>query len=149
MSRMREAPMTEHIVPDVIFRREPVTLPETALAIDACRLMREHKVGAVVVLNDSGRLAGIFTGRDVVFRVVADERDPRSTRLADVMTRNPDKLSAEATPIEALRRMEDGGYRHLPVVDRAGQVVAVVSKWDFRARDLARLDEETGYWERI
>lgn len=141
--------MTEHIVPDIIYRREPVTLPEGASAIDACRKMREHKVGAVVVLDAKGQLAGIFTGRDVVYRLVADERDPRTTKLADVMTRGPDKLPAEATPIEALRRMEDGGFRHLPVVDRDGRVVAVISKWDFRARDLARLDEETGYWERI
>jgi CBS domain-containing protein len=139
----------EHIVPDIVYRRDPVTLPSNARVIDACRLMREHKVGAVVLLNDAGRLAGIFTGRDVVYRVIADDRDPKATVVADVMTRDPDTLPAEATPIEALRLMEDGGFRHLPVVDKAGRVVAVVSKWDFRARDLARLDEETGYWERI
>lgn len=140
---------SEHIVPDIVYRREPVALPGNAHVSDACRKMREHKVGAVVVLNEAGRLAGIFTGRDVVYRVVAAELNPATTELAQVMTKGADTLPEDATPIEALRLMEDGGFRHLPVVDRNGAVIAVVSKWDFRARDLARLDEETGYWERI
>jgi len=69
--------------------------------------------------------------------------------LKDVMTRNPDTLSLGKTAIDALRLMQDGGFRHVPVVSEAGEVVGVVSRFDFRGLEQDRLDEETGYWERM
>jgi CBS domain-containing protein len=64
------------------------------------------------------------------------------------MTSNPDTMTPGKTAIEALRMMQDGGYRHVPVVD-GGTLVGVVSHGDFRGLEHARLDEETGLWERI
>ena len=62
------------------------------------------------------------------------------------MTPRPDTLKPDARAIEALRMMQDGGYRHLPlVVDR--QIVGIVSHGDFSGLERARLDEETGFWE--
>jgi CBS domain-containing protein len=68
--------------------------------------------------------------------------------LAEVMTRDPDTMPPDKAAIEALRRMEDRRYRHLPIVDH-GKVVGIVSRFDFSGIELDRLDEETGLWERI
>ena len=70
------------------------------------------------------------------------------TKLAAVMTRDPDTMPPGKTAIDALRLMEDGRYRHVPIVDD-GKVVGIVSRFDFSCIELDRLDEETGLWERI
>lgn len=133
---------------EVMRRRLPVTLPPAATVQEACRQMRAHRVGAVLVLNQGGELEGIFTGRDAV-RLLAEGRDPRhTTKLHDVMTRNPTTVASSAGAIDALRLMQDGGFRHLPIVDN-GRLVGVVSHGDFPGREHARLDEETGYWEHM
>jgi CBS domain-containing protein len=110
--------------------------------------MRERRVGAVLVTEGDYRLVGIFTGRDAVHRVLAEGKSAARTRLAEVMTRDPNTMPSGKTAIEALRLMEDGRYRHLPIVDD-GRVVGIVSRFDFSGMELDRLDEETGLWERI
>jgi len=66
----------------------------------------------------------------------------------EVMTGDPDTMPPGKTAIEALRLMEDGRYRHLPIVE-SGKVVGIVSRFDFSGMELDRLDEETGLWQRI
>jgi CBS domain-containing protein len=110
--------------------------------------MRDRHVGAVLVTADDRRLVGIFTGRDAVHRVLAEGKSAARTALFEVMTRDPTTMPPGKTAIEALRLMEDGRYRHLPIVDD-GKVVGIVSRFDFSGLELDRLDEETGLWERI
>jgi len=133
---------------DIVRHQNPLILRPTATVKHACECMRERRVGAVLVANDDRRLLGIFTGRDAVCRMLAEGKGAGATVLSEVMTRNPDTLPPKTTAIEALRMMQDGGYRHLPVID-AGRIVGVVSKGDFRGVEQDRLDEETGIWERI
>ena len=133
---------------DIVRNQDPVTLPPSATVRDACRCMRERRVGAVLVTEDDHRLLGIFSGRDAVHRVLAEGKSAVRTKLAEVMTRDPDTMPPGNTAIEALRLMEDGRYRHVPVVD-GGKVVGIVSRFDFSGIELDRLDEETGLWERI
>ncbi|MGB9648445.1 MAG: CBS domain-containing protein [Stellaceae bacterium] len=109
--------------------------------------MRHHRVGAVLVTEGDRQLRGIFTGRDAVHRVLAEGRSPDTT-LAEVMTRDPDCITPRKKSIDALRLMEDGRYRHLPIVED-GKVVGIVSRFDFSGLELDRLDEETGLWERL
>ena len=135
------------VVPDVVSNQQLLELPPTAPVRDAARAMRERHVGAVLVTT-SGHLDGIFTERDMVNRVVAEGRDPDQTTLADVMTANPDAIAPGTTAIEALRRMNDGGYRHLPIVER-GRVVGIVSRRDFHGDEKARLDDESDLWKKI
>lgn len=130
-----------------IIRRAPVTLHCTATVQDACRLMHQHRIGAILVVDEHHKLEGIFTGRDAV-RLLAEGSNPRTTHLHAVMTHSPDHLPPTHTAIEALRLMHDGGYRHVPIVEH-GKVVGIVSVGDFRAYEHARLDEETGIWERL
>jgi CBS domain-containing protein len=135
-------------VSDIVRNQDPVTLPPSAKVREACQYMRDRRVGAVLVTEGDQRLLGIFTGRDAVHRVLADGKSAARTKLAEVMTRDPDTMPPGKTAIEALRLMENGRYRHVPIVD-GGKVVGVVSRFDFSGIELDRLDEETGLWERI
>ena len=110
--------------------------------------LREQCVGAVLVTDRHDRLIGIFTGRDAVWRVMAEGKDPAATALADVMTPDPCSMPPTKSAIEALRLMRDGGFRHVPVVD-GKKVVGIVSRGDFRGLESDRLEEETQIWERI
>src|SRR5271170_2577494 len=92
---------------EVIRRQNPVTLPVTATVQEACRTMRDRRIGAILVTETDGRLAGLFTGRDVVGRVVAESLDPATTTLGAVMTVEPDTLQPHAQAIDALRMMQD------------------------------------------
>jgi CBS domain-containing protein len=140
--------MAYRCLSEIIFRRDPVILPETATVLTACRQMKEQGIGAILVCNEAGRLTGIFTGRDAVCRIVAEARDPHHTTLAQAMTADPDILAPGQSAIEALRLMHDGGFRHIPVVD-GGRVVGIVSRRDFTGIEIDRLDEESALWERI
>ncbi len=133
---------------DIVRNQNPLILAPTATIRYACQCMRERRVGAVLVAENERRLLGIFTGRDAVCRALAEGKAPNVTTLEDVMTHNPDTMPSGTTAIEALRLMQDGGYRHLPVIDD-GRIVGIVSKGDFRGVELDRLDNETGIWERI
>ena len=133
---------------DIVRHQNPLTLPSGATVRDACRCMRERKVGAVLVTDQDYHLLGIFTGRDAIGRVLAEGKDPETTQIGEVMTRNPCTVPPERSAIDALRLMFDIGCRHIPIVEN-NRVVGVVSRADFRGIEVDRLDEETGLWERI
>jgi CBS domain-containing protein len=133
---------------EILRDQSPVTLPPTATVVEASRAMSERHVGAVLVADRDQRLLGIFTGRDAVCRLLAENRDASRTTLAEVMTPEPRTMSPDKTAIDALRLMADGGFRHVPVV-ADGKIVGVVSHGDFRGLERARLDDETEFWERI
>ncbi len=119
---------------------------QTSVKEAAC-LMREKDVGALPVV-EGGALQGIFTVNDVTCRVVAAGLDAGTTPVSAVMTADPDTIGPKTLALEALRLMQDGGYRHLPVVD-AGQLLGLVSRRDFYGSEKARLDDETAIWELI
>jgi CBS domain-containing protein len=133
---------------EIVRHQNPLTMSPQASVKHACHEMRERRVGAVLVVDRNHRLVGIFTGRDAVCRVLAEGLDAAETKLSEVMTPDPETMPPGKDAIEALRLMSDGGFRHVPVVDQ-GKVVGVVSHGDFRGLEQARLDEETGLWERI
>jgi CBS domain-containing protein len=102
---------------DIVRNQDPLTLPPSATVREACRCMRDRRVGAVLVTESEHRLVGIFTGRDAVHRVLAEGKSAARTTLAEVMTGDPDTMPPGKTAIEALRLMEGGRYRHVPIVD--------------------------------
>jgi CBS domain-containing protein len=138
--------MANRKLADIIKRQAPITLPVNATVQQACKQMRDRRVGAILVTESDGRLAGLFTGRDAVARVLAEALDPTATTLGGVMTVQPDTLKPDAHAIDALRMMNDGGYRHLPILDGT-RIAGIVSRGDFTGLEGARLDEETGFWE--
>jgi CBS domain-containing protein len=92
---------------------------------EATEMMASRGVGAVLVV-DREELLGIFTERDVVFRVVACGLDPDATRLSSVMTPEPKTIAADKSYGVAMAVMHENGFRHLPVVDK-GVPIGVVS----------------------
>ena len=133
---------------DLIRNQNPLVLLPHITVREAAEHMRDRRVGAVLVVDETARLIGIFTGRDAVCRVLAAGRNPADVTLGEVMTGSPDTVHSSRAAIDALRLMQDAHYRHLPIVD-GGQVVGIVSRGDFSGTELDRLDEETGLWERI
>jgi CBS domain-containing protein len=137
--------MTNRRMDEIIRHQRPVTMPAAASVRDASKAMLQHKVGAILVTDAKGGLAGIFTGRDLV-RIVAGGKDPAETTLRSAMTARPHTMPPGQHAIDALRVMRDGGFRHIPIVEN-GDIVGVVSRGDFRGLEHDRLDVETGYWE--
>lgn len=133
---------------NVTWKDAPLTMRESACVVDACNRMRDDRSGSVLVTNDSGRLVGIFTGRDAVCRVLAQRLDAATTRLAEVMTRNPTTMSPEQTAIDALRLMHEGNFRHVPLV-RNGRIVGLVSRGDFKGVDQPAHEREEDPWEHM
>jgi len=140
--------MSERHMLDIIRDQQPVTLPPTATVKEACCRMKERRVGAVLVTEAGNRLVGIFTGRDAICRVLAEGKSAARTHLSEVMTRKPTCMPPGQTAIEALRLMQDGGFRHIPITEE-GRVVGIVSRGDFRGLEKARLDDETHIFERL
>lgn len=91
--------------------------------------MADQGVGAVLVM-DGTALQGIFTERDALNRVLAEERDPDATRIAEVMTSDLVTLGPKATAVDALRLMTEIGFRHLPVVEE-DHIYGIISLRDF------------------
>jgi CBS domain-containing protein len=135
----------ERPVRSIIEDQKPITASADITVAAAARLMKEHRIGAILVLQD-GRLTGIFTERDALFRVIAEGRDPKKTRIAEVMTANPRTIAPDRPFGHALHLMHEGGFRHVPVVDN-GRPLGVVSARDALGPDLqqfvAELDERT------
>lgn len=132
--------MPHRTVRDVMTKRALHQPPATNVC-DAIRLMAEHNVSSVLVC-EAGQLLGIFTERDAVRRVLAPGRDPNHTPLAEVMTRDPDTICPEEGVDEAIRRMDEFGYRHLAVVENGGGVIGVLSLRDCPIDDLASMAYE-------
>jgi CBS domain-containing protein len=110
---------------------EPVCLSETTTVHDAVAQMLPARQPGVLIIAPDGRLTGIFTERDLLTRVVGENRDPRTTTLGAVMTRDPEALTAGDRVCYAVNRMSVAGYRTIPLVDDAGRPVGIVTVHDF------------------
>ena len=104
--------MQHKIVPDIISHQKLIALGRDATAREAAKLMADRRIGAILVIKDR-KLEGIFTERDLTVRIVAKGRDPETTKLSEVMTKNPDTVAPDDPPADALERDGDGGNRIL------------------------------------
>ena len=109
-----------------VMKRQPfLTAPPDTTVSKAGAMMAKKNVGAVMIV-ERGRLIGIFTERDVVTRVIAQGRDPATTKLSDVMTVAPKTVDPEKSYGYALLIMQENGFRHVPVIEN-GRPVGIVS----------------------
>ena len=102
---------------DVIRDREPYSLMESVSVLEAAQFMAQRRIGAVCVLDEAGKLVGVFSERDILNRVVVPRQDPANITLGEVASPLRAVISCDETPHQALERMEQIGTRHLPVVD--------------------------------
>lgn len=133
---------------DVIFNQTPLTMPAGTTVKAAAEAMATKRAGSVIVLNEVGQLAGLFTGRDAIKRVLAKGLDAAKTRLGDVMTTPAITIGPDKTSIDALRIMWAQDFRHLPVV-RDGKVLGIVTRGDFSGIEQDRFDDERELWEHL
>ncbi|HXK21307.1 MAG TPA: CBS domain-containing protein [Myxococcota bacterium] len=123
-ARLLREPLT------VLPTQRPITLTPEDTVTDAMRAMQREHRGCVLVTDDGtarSKVTGIFTERDVLFRIVDRGRNPASLPLGEVMTPDPDTLSVHATVAHVLNRMAVGGFRHVPVVDDEHRPYGVIS----------------------
>jgi CBS domain-containing protein len=124
-----------------LMKRDPVSVDAGASVADAARRMCDARVGAVLIL-EQGRLAGIFSERDLLTRVVAEGRSPDKTPVSEVATRPVATAPAGASLRQCAETLRDRGVRHLPIVDAGGKPVGVLSARDF-------FDAVAGGFERL
>jgi CBS domain-containing protein len=119
--------MFELLVRDVMVQENALVLsPETTVGV-AAEIMAQKRAGAVMVVEHE-RLVGIFTERDALFRVIARGLDARTTRLADVMTVNPETVGPKTSYGYALIMMQENGFRNAPVVENGKPIGIVTSR---------------------
>jgi CBS domain-containing protein len=109
-----------------ITRMPLVTVIAGASVMDAVRTMNEEHIGAIAVVQND-RLAGIFSERDLMYRVVLEGRDPDRTQVGDVMTSPVITIERSMTADDALRLMDEKQIRHLPVVNADGKLAGMLS----------------------
>jgi CBS domain-containing protein len=113
-----------------VMTAKPIGLEDTATVVDAARAMRDGDFGTVIVLKgQGGSVCGVVTDRDIVIRVVADGRDPKSVKLADICSADVTTVSPEQTLDAVAEVMREKAIRRVPVVDK-GRLVGVVSLGD-------------------
>jgi len=106
---------------------EPIRLTPDASVADAVTRMVDNRRAGVVIVDAKGRLIGIFTERDLLTRVVRQGRDMVHTRLAEVMTADPEALSPDDRICFAINRMHNAGYRTVPLVDTQHRPIGIVT----------------------
>ncbi|GJM87894.1 hypothetical protein PR202_ga03893 [Eleusine coracana subsp. coracana] len=102
-----------------------LTIPEGTTVSEACRRMATRRVDAVLLTDAQGLLSGIVTDKDIATRVIAEGLRVEQTIMSKIMTRNPTYVMSETLAIEALQKMVQGKFRHLPVVEN-GEVIAML-----------------------
>jgi len=106
---------------------EAASVPVEATAERAIKTMLDRHVGAVAVIDENRRVAGIFTERDVLRRFSLGERDPRKVSISEVMTTPVEMATRATSAAEALATMVERHYRHLPIVDDDGRLLGMLS----------------------
>lgn len=120
-----------------------VTMVAEESVLNAARLMNERGIGGVVVTDGDG-MVGIFTERDILRRVVAEQRDPAGTRIRDVMTTPVVTSRLEATLEQCVGIMTEKRIRHIPVVSDSGPE-GIVTSGDIMAYQVREQKETIDY----
>ncbi len=128
--RLLEASLYDDTVAD-LEPAEAVSVPENATIAAAVAVMREQGIGSVLVVDEDGRLSGLFTERDLLALVVDEEIEPESRQIGEFMTRDPETIELDSSLAEVIHRLMVSDLRYLPLVDEDGRPVSILA-----ARDL-------------
>lgn len=125
-------------VSDILRNKNPEvrSIGKDATVLQAAQIMNQFKIGSLVVMEED-RVVGMFTERDILQRVVGEQREPAGTQVAEVMTYEVVCCSPQTTLDEARSAMKDRRIRHLPVVDEEGRLEGLISIGDLNAHESA------------
>jgi CBS domain-containing protein len=140
--------MPKRIIANIIAGSTLYTASPDTTVRTACRAMAEKKIGALLIL-EKGQIAGIFTERDALNKVLAASLDPDATLLSQVMVRDPQTIRADKPLGHALYMMSEGGFRHVPVVDGDGAPIGMVSARDALGQDMVDLERDMRRMEEL
>lgn len=113
-------------------RRRVVTVSPNSNIVDACQLMARNNIGCMVAEED-GRLCGILTDRDIALKVAGEAKDPRQTKIGEVMTANPVCISVDKNLHDLTSLMHTRHVRRVPIVDGSNKVLGIVTLDDLIA----------------
>ncbi len=108
------------------------SIDPTATVLEATQKMNQHKLGALLVMTEA-QVAGIFTERDVLRRVVAEQRDPATCTVGEVMTTEVICCQPQEDLDEISALMQQKRVRHVPVCDDTGRIMGMISIGDVNA----------------
>src|SRR5574343_508983 len=140
--------MPKRMIRNMLDGRSLVTAGKDMTVRAACRLMTERRIGALLVVENN-RIAGIFTERDALNKILSAGLDPDATQLGQVMASNPQTITADKPLSYALYMMAEGGFRHVPVVDAEGVPVGMVSARDALGQDMVDLEREIRHQQEL
>jgi CBS domain-containing protein len=124
------------------------TTPQSTVYQAACVMARAHS-GSVLILDESGGPAGIFTERDLLTKVVAKSLDPGVTPVSAVMTRNPISVLPDTSVCDAILLMKERRFRHLPVVSASGKILGMFSFRDASPREISDADDMAAQFDEV
>lgn len=130
-------------MPEFKDKSEVLTFDSETPVCDAVDAMAKRNYGAVLVTSKK-KLAGIFTERDLLRRIAMDRRDITKVKLKEVMTANVKTAKADDRVADTMRRMSQGRFRHMPVVDEKGNVTGMLSQGDFVAYTMPQIIHRLG-----
>ncbi|KAK3808685.1 MAG: hypothetical protein J3Q66DRAFT_288520 [Benniella sp.] len=128
---------------------QALTVSESITVTEASQNMAAKRADCVLVINDEEHLSGIFTAKDLAFRVVAAGLDPRSTRVADIMTPNPMVVTTDRSATDALNLMVQKGFRHLPVQNEDSEIVGLLDITKCLYDSLAKMERAYGQSKKL
>ncbi|MCH8236869.1 MAG: CBS domain-containing protein, partial [Proteobacteria bacterium] len=102
--------MERKIIPDIVKRQTISSLKPDNTAFEAATMMATANIGAIVIVDKKDNLSGIVTERDLTRRVVGKGLDPKETKIASIMTKEPDTLAPEDSAGDALELMQSRHY---------------------------------------
>ncbi|KAF9947849.1 hypothetical protein BGZ72_010218 [Mortierella alpina] len=128
---------------------QALTVSESLTVTEASQNMAAKRADCVLVINDEEHLSGIFTAKDLAFRVVAAGLDPRSTRVADIMTPNPMVVTTDRSATDALNLMVQKGFRHLPVQNEDSEIVGLLDITKCLYESLSKMERAYGQSKKL
>lgn len=110
--------------------RAAIAVRETEPVEEVLKILKDNRVGCVLVTNEAGVLTGIFSERDCILKVVENFESNRGKPVRDFMTHDPVAEAPESSVAFALSLMSQGGFRHIPVVTPDKRPIGMISVKD-------------------
>ncbi|MGH2806026.1 MAG: CBS domain-containing protein [Actinomycetota bacterium] len=112
-----------------VMTTHPTTFPASATVVEAAQAMKREEIGDVIVMDQADQICGVVTDRDIVVRTIAEDRDPTSTKLGEICSRDLTTLSPNDEVGDAVKLMKKNAVRRVPIVEN-GRPVGIVSLGD-------------------
>ena len=141
--------MAERTIFQSMPHRHVVSLGPAATIWEAACVMTKANCGSVLIIDTAGKMLGIVTERDLMTRVLAKALNPATTQLSEVMTRNPHFVGPDMRVSDAVLIMIERGFRHLPIVNRAGKILGVFSARDALPREIGNAVTMAEFHEQV